>query len=377
VDPAQAVNQISAALFEGPDATEQVLRELFLHAYFEPMPADWEGVQQILSTRSNLRPEQVSPWLELLKSLAGEAGDAQDPRKFFEDPELQRYFAVAQVPPGSAIYQVDRGFYLNGDYQCQLWRVEEPDGSVYYHDGTNSYDELGNPRGASDAASPAQPEDHEKWNAYLKENGPRWDGTEEHWQQFRDWFLYSADLNHVGQSAHGFIELAEKSSDKRAVFAEYGITLPATAAPDSAGQPQPEDPEAWNAYLRENGPVWDGNEKSWQTFRDWFLYHADQNQVGQSAHGFIDLAEKSSDKREVFARYGITLPAAGAPASGAVAADDLMQRLRSEVMEPALAEVMADPQLAELAAELGEDRLHELVAEVTAAHLQTIGSVTA
>lgn len=89
-------------------------------------------------------------------------------------------------------------------------------------------------------AEPAE-EPVEVWHAYLAENGPAWDGTEESWQQFREWFAYHAAEQGVGASAEGFLRLAE-AGDKRAVFAQYGVPLPVTvevlrALPDDVMQP--------------------------------------------------------------------------------------------------------------------------------------------
>jgi hypothetical protein len=248
VDPVRVVDDVSQALGEGSEATEQLLRGLF-RAYLGATPTDWTGVEQVLSAQSIVAYDEIPQLLDALKNVAGQAGDAEDPRKVFDDPELQGHFATAGQGPdtgqaagapvteGSAIYQVGEAFYLGQDHQVQLWPAES-EGSVYYHDGTNSYDELGRPLGGSDAASPAagqpQQEDYQAWNSYLAQNGPRWDGTEESWPQFREWFVYDAGQNQVGESAKGFIALAE-SGDKREVFTSYGVTLPAVSAASEPG----------------------------------------------------------------------------------------------------------------------------------------------
>jgi hypothetical protein len=78
----------------------------------------------------------------------------------------------------------------------------------------------------SDGGTTATDED---WFAFLAENGPHWDGQEESWAQFREWFAYHAQERGLDASADGFLAAAE-SGDKHAVFAAYGIAVPTPAA---------------------------------------------------------------------------------------------------------------------------------------------------
>ena len=291
MDPTHAVSSVSQALGESDATVEAALRSLF-QAYSEAGPADWRDVEQGLSAQPGVEHGSIAVLLGALKDLAAEAGGADDPQALFADPGLRGYFATTTpaahqaagtpVAEGSMIHRVGDAYYLGEDHQ--VWQAGSGD-AAYYHDGVQNYDALGRPLDAPDAASPAtaQNDDPDAWNSYLAQNGPRWDGTEASWGQFRDWFLYDAAEHHVGTSAQGFIALAE-SGDKRTVFATYGVTLPAAASPETGG------------------------------------------------------------------------------------AEDLLHRLRHHVMEPALAQILADhPELAEL----GEDRLRELLAEVTADHIES------
>lgn len=261
LDPKQVADAVAEALRENPGTAEQVLRELFLeHAKHQRTQndwSDWNDVKQILeSPASSVGYDQVDPLLTKLKELAGETGDAEQPRDFFGDYELQNYYAPVPVVAGSAIYQAGEAFYLypGEDSQVQLWKAQSADGSAYYYDDAGStYGEYGEPLGAPGDEQPQQ-EDHEKWNGFLREYGPSWDGTEESWQQFRVWFLHYADQNQVGRSAQGFIALAE-SGDKREVFISYGITPPAAdpAAGHAASVPMPAEMRAHlDAVLAEN-----------------------------------------------------------------------------------------------------------------------------
>lgn len=80
---------------------------------------------------------------------------------------------------------------------------------------------------AEAAAEPAAEvaEDIEVWNAYLVENGTQWNGDEEAWPPFREWFLYYAAERGVTDLATAFLDYAEGQPDKRAVFAQYGVMI--------------------------------------------------------------------------------------------------------------------------------------------------------
>lgn len=85
------------------------------------------------------------------------------------------------------------------------------------------------------------------------------------------------------------------------------------------------DTDAWNAFLAENGPYWNGDEAAWDQFRTWFVYQAGQQGLTDPASGFIAYVEGQSDKVAAFAAYGVTIarPTAGtADQSTTSAADD-------------------------------------------------------
>jgi hypothetical protein len=84
----------------------------------------------------------------------------------------------------------------------------------------------------AEADDPAN-EDPAVWNEYLATNGPMWDGTEDSWPAFRDWFVYYAGEQGVGGSALAFCDFAD-AGDKRQVFAEYVVVVgQAEPAPDA------------------------------------------------------------------------------------------------------------------------------------------------
>jgi hypothetical protein len=89
------------------------------------------------------------------------------------------------------------------------------------------------------AAAPeaATAESQESWWAFVAQNGAAWDGQEESWPDFRNWFLHYATEAGVGGYATEFLDVAESSSDKAAVFAQYGLTITAPSQLSSAGAP--------------------------------------------------------------------------------------------------------------------------------------------
>jgi hypothetical protein len=137
--------------------------------------------------------------------------------------------------------------------------------------------------------------DESAWNAFLAEHGPYWNGEDAAWPEFRAWFVYEAEQTGVGGPAEAFLTHAENQPDPRAVFTEYGIAVPATAQTE----------HDWNPFLAEHGPYWNGEDASWEAFRTWFLYEAEQRNLGEPAQAFLTHAD--SDRRGVFAQYGVTV----------------------------------------------------------------------
>lgn len=80
------------------------------------------------------------------------------------------------------------------------------------------------------------------------------------------------------------------------------------------------DPAAWNAFLRENGRLWNGEEAAWDQFRTWFVYQAGQQGLADPANGFLAYVEGQPDKAAAFAAYGVTI-AAPAETTGDASSD--------------------------------------------------------
>jgi hypothetical protein len=100
---------------------------------------------------------------------------------------------------------------------------------------------------AADGADPRQGEtpDHAggNWNAFLAENGPRWNGTDQAWGPFKEWFLYTAAEHGVTQPAESFLAYVDAQQNKASVFAQYGVTIAAAPDPSPSEQEQAEEEE--------------------------------------------------------------------------------------------------------------------------------------
>lgn len=101
--------------------------------------------------------------------------------------------------------------------------------------------------GGYEPAADTQVYDEAVWNEYLAQNGPMWNGSEEAWPAFVEWFNYNAAEVGQSEAAAGFISYVEQSPDKAAAFAQYGITIAApadTSAAPTADDSMPAVPES-------------------------------------------------------------------------------------------------------------------------------------
>ncbi|GAB3431983.1 hypothetical protein [Actinophytocola sediminis] len=85
---------------------------------------------------------------------------------------------------------------------------------------------------------PAAEYDPAVWNEYLTTNGPSWNGTDESWREFADWFLYYAGERGVTEPATALIEyLATQPVPARIeTFAQYGVAIQAPADAQPAAE---------------------------------------------------------------------------------------------------------------------------------------------
>jgi hypothetical protein len=246
---------------------------------------------------------------------------------------------------------------------------------------------------ADDADEAADEEyDPDAWNAFLVEYAANWNGEDDTWDQFKEWFLHYAGEQGFRSPASDFMDYVGGESDKIAVFAQYGVTIGAAddGATDSAEGAEDEEAstEAWNAFLAEYGAGWNGEDDTWDQFKEWFLHYAAEQSLTSVATGFIEYADGESDKVALFAQYGVTIGAAG---GGDEALEGVAALFDEEAVAEAIQKVeaaaaaspaVADDQVglvsdafadvlteAPEAAGLSEAMIQQLIDEVAAEHL--------
>lgn len=77
------------------------------------------------------------------------------------------------------------------------------------------------------ATNTAATEDETAWFAYLAENGVRWDGAEQSWDAFGDWFVYDATQAGFQAQASMLLDYLGNmaTADRITMFAQYGVTI--------------------------------------------------------------------------------------------------------------------------------------------------------
>ncbi len=178
--------------------------------------------------------------------------------------------------------------------------------------------------------------------------------SQEPWEARRD--VFAGELGALGLSddplAAQLVQRLDSASedDRAAMLAsrEFGLAeVPAEQAsspPGETGGGGPGyDEQVWQAYLAENGPAWDGSQDSWEQFRQWFTYYADERGLGEPATGLMGYLDGQSAAEWVstLARYGVSIApaAAGEPGSaesglGEIPAEDVDSMMREVSIQP-------------------------------------------
>jgi hypothetical protein len=147
----------------------------------------------------------------------------------------------------------------------------------------------------------------------------------------------------------------EIAADTGWAFNSYAAAL--GADPAETATVTEYEPAAWDAYLAENGPAWDGTEGQWETFTTWFVYHAGEQGLATPAQAFIDYVVAQPDRVATFAAYGVSI---AAPAPGGVS-EEVVELIGRAGLDDLLA---SDPELAALPADKLDTLLRETLAEM-------------
>jgi hypothetical protein len=163
--------------------------------------AAWAVVHPVLS---EIQKDPGAPWDTQRESLLAMAEQVEEPAKGALAEWVGR---LDDLPEG------ERAGLLGSD---QLF--EDSSALLYQYAGQVD---------AQQPDAPDQGYDEQAWNGYLLENGTAWDGTDESWPGFREWFLYYAREGGVGEPAEGLLAYLDgMPADQRVgVFARYGVAI--------------------------------------------------------------------------------------------------------------------------------------------------------
>jgi hypothetical protein len=90
-----------------------------------------------------------------------------------------------------------------------------------------------------DSAGPAY--DEQTWHDYLRNHLSRWDGMDESWPQFAEWFTYYAAEAGVGQPARELVAYLQPMDNgtRLATVAQYGVVI--TPHPEASAEDEGAD----------------------------------------------------------------------------------------------------------------------------------------
>lgn len=151
-------------------------------------------------------------------------------------------------------------------------------------------------------------------------------GTSSDFDAFRSAFSDRAGREGFGEVGELFVrylgdnggaevvrKLADEGPDNLVNEYERVVAEAAEAVGEDEAEDEAEDDsydeDAWDAFVGEFGAGWNGDPESWDAFKTWFLYHAEEQGLRSPAAGFLEYAEGESDRIAFFAQYGITIEA--------------------------------------------------------------------
>lgn len=142
-------------------------------------------------------------------------------------------------------------------------------------------------------------------------------------------------------------------------------------------EPAAYDEQAWQAFLTQNGPQWDGTEASWDQFRQWFEYYAAEQNLGVPAAALLDYlaAHPAAERIAAFAQYGVTIqtPPPQEATSGDRAAEQGGQESAVATAEEEASEAItgdalkANPEYLDMTEDQRMSRMSEVLADLEAA----------
>jgi hypothetical protein len=180
----------------------------------------WEWIRPPLQ---EMNKDSGAPWPERRQAFLGRLGLSDASQHPVVDQLLQR---LDDAP------EDERDKILNGD------ELESLASQIVQEHGVQEHGVSGEPTGETQAGEQAAGYDEQAWQAYLAQNGAQWDGTEESWEQFAQWFAHYAGQQGLTAPATALLDYlsAQPAAQRIDTLAQYGVTIT-----PPAGQPAAEE----------------------------------------------------------------------------------------------------------------------------------------
>ena len=184
-----------------------------------------------MSDEPTLQKGDSGGWVEHLQELMRTVGFWQDYANGTFDDDLEQAVQTSQENLGLE----QTGVVDEYTWSALQQRAESTQQPAAQEQGDQQTDTSGQRASDGDSDPASTGYDPDAWTAFLNENGPRWNGDDSVWEQFRDWFAYVAGQQGLADPAEGFLTYVEGQQDKVAAFAAYGVTITPSTDTGSVG----------------------------------------------------------------------------------------------------------------------------------------------
>ena len=163
----------------------------------------------------------IYPAIQELKNAADQPWD-QRRAHFLE--QLGIHESDEHPVTGELLRQLDE---LPDDERSTLVESEQLDTLAYELIQTQGTDSE-QPEGSGDEY------DEAAWNTYLTTNGSHWNGTDDSWPAFREWFVYHAGEQGLSTPANALLDYlgGMSAAERVAAFGQYGVTIAESETPE-------------------------------------------------------------------------------------------------------------------------------------------------
>lgn len=188
----------------------------------------WEWIYQpVQELKRDCSATPDTPWETRRETFLSELGlSAAD-----QDPAIEELLRKLDEMPDA-----DRKSVIGSDQLDNLaYEVAARHGVAVGSQAQDGAHEQGQQGGGAE-----QSYDEDKWQAFLEQYGPHWDGTAGSWDQFKEWFLYYAREGGFEAPASSLLDYltTQDVAGRIATLATYGVVI-APAAQAHQGDDAP------------------------------------------------------------------------------------------------------------------------------------------